>query len=86
MGMSTRVGRRIAKATCHCIIIENNEVVHKDYVLYGDYSEPKRATKAIEKQYGIESVLVESIDMDSTYYSMPIETFIANADKASKQD
>lgn len=86
MGKSTRVGRRVFVTECDCITIENNNPVKITVQLYGDYNDEKRASNAVRKQLGTEKVLVKDIRRTSLYYSMPIETFIKNADKVTKKD
>lgn len=86
MGMSTRVGRSVFVTTCDCIIIEGNDPIHKEVTLYGDYHNIKRATNAVKKKLGIDQVLVKSTERKSLYYSMPVETFIQNADKVTEKE
>lgn len=84
MGMSTRIGRRIVSTTCDCIIVNSdNNTERKTVTLSGDYSNETRATNACKKKLGVKRLLVQNISTDSTYYSMPIDTFIKNADKVN---
>ena len=84
MGMSTRIGRNVVRTTCECIIVnKDNNTEKKTVVLAGDYSNETRATNACKKKLGVKRLLVKSIRTNTRYYSMPIETFVKNADKVT---
>lgn len=84
MGMSTRIGRNVVSTTCECIIVnKDNNTEKKTVVLAGDYSNETRATNACKKKLGVKRLLVQKISTDTHYYSMPIDTFVKNADKVT---
>lgn len=82
MGMSTRIGRNIVSTTCECIIVnKDNNTEKKTVTLAGDYSNEVRATNACKKKLKVKRLLVQNISTNIRYYSMPIETFVKNADR-----
>lgn len=82
--MSTRIGRNVVRTTCECIIVnKDNNTEKKTVVLAGDYTNETRATNACKKKLGVKRLLVQSIRTDTRYYSMPIDTFVKNADKVT---
>lgn len=84
MGMSTRIGRNVVSTTCECIIVnKDNNTEKKTVVLAGDYSNETRATNACKKKLSVKRLLVQKISTYIRYYSMPIETFVKNADKVT---
>ena len=84
MGMSTRIGRNVVSTTCECIIVnKDNNTEKKTVVLAGDYSNEVRATNACKKKLKVKRLLVQNISKNTRYYSMPIETFVKNADKVT---
>lgn len=84
MGMSTRIGRNIVSTTCECIIVnKDNNTEKKTVTLAGDYSDEVRATNACKKKLKVKRLLVQNIHTDRRYYSMPIETFVKNADRVT---
>lgn len=88
MGMNTRVGRRIVVTHCKCLVVMKNDkdVKRMEVDLYGDYSDITRATNACVKKLKSKRVLIESIQQDSFYASMPVETFVKNADQVSRTE
>lgn len=86
MGMSTRIGRKITVTTCNCIVMEGKDVTSKSVDLYGEYNDVTRATNACRKALGTQQVLVESVSHRSAYYSMPIKTFVENADQVTEKE
>lgn len=85
MGMSTRIGRKITVTTCNCIVMDGNDITNKTVKLYGEYNDVTRATNAVRKELGTQQVLVESVSYKVSYYSMPIKTFIENADQVTER-
>lgn len=84
MGMSTRIGRNIVSTTCECIIVnKDNNTEKKTVTLAGDYSNEVRATNACKKKLKVKRLLVQNISTNIRYYSMPIETFVKNADRVT---
>ena len=82
--MSTRIGRNVVSTTCECIIVnKDNNTEKKTVVLAGDYSNEVRATNACKKKLKVKRLLVQNISKNTRYYSMPIETFVKNADKVT---
>ena len=80
--MSTRIGRRIMRTTCECLIVNNkNNTEKKTVILEGNYSNETRATNACKKRLGVKKLLVQNISTESTYYSMPIDTVVKYANK-----
>lgn len=86
MGMSTRIGRKITVTTCNCIVMEGKDVTNRTVKLYGEYNDVTRATNAVRKQLGTQQALVESVSHQVAYYSMPIKTFIENADQVTERE
>lgn len=84
MGMSTRIGRNVVSTTCECIIVnKDNNTEKKTVTLAGDYSNEVRATNACKKKLKVKRLLVQNISTNTRYYSMPIETFVKNADRVT---
>lgn len=87
MGLKTRIGRRVVKTTCECVVFDKTKKMRETNVeLYGDYSDITRATNACIKRLGCKRVLVKSVKLDAFYASMPLEKFIAEADQISRTE
>lgn len=70
------------RTTCECLIVNNkNNTEKKTVILEGNYSNETRATNACKKRLGVKKLLVQNISTESTYYSMPIDTFVKYANK-----
>ena len=87
MGLKTRIGRRVVKTACECVVFDKKNKMRETVVeLYGDYSNITRATNACSKKLGCKRVLVKSVKLDAFYASMPLEKFIAEADQISRTE
>ena len=85
MGMSNRIGRRVMTTTCDCLIVDkNNNTSQETVILYGNYTDPTRATNACKKKLGVKRLLVQGIQSTTKYYSMPVDKFITEADHVSE--
>ena len=71
-----RIGRRIQ--ICHCIgkVVAKGKLIDFEYDLYGDYSDPMKATNALRQRLGDSSILITSVEVESDYYSIPIRLFL----------
>lgn len=85
MGMSNRIGRRIMTTICDCLVSDKDKNISQVTVtLHGNYSDPTRATNACKKKLGVKRLLVQGIETDVKYYSMPIDKFVTEADQVSE--
>jgi hypothetical protein len=62
---------------------KDNNTEKKTVTLAGDYSNEVRATNACKKKLKVKRLLVQNISTNIRYYSMPIETFVKNADRVT---
>lgn len=71
-----RIGRRIQ--TCHCIgkTVTDGKLVDFAYVLYGDYSDPVKATNTLRRRLGDSFISITSVETESGYYSIPTRLFL----------
>ncbi len=75
-----RIGRRITKTKCKGEYYnEQNKKLPYEIVLWGDFNLDV-ATRRVAKQLGTERHMIESIEYESYYASMPLETFDKYAD------
>lgn len=87
MGAMTRICRTIPVTICDCIYIdENNNSCQADVKLYGDFTNLTRATNACKKKLNRTRVLVRGIKKETYSASMPMETFLENADHVNKKN
>lgn len=70
------IGRRIK--TCHCCgyTVRDGEQVPFKRKLYGNYSDPVKATNTLRKILGDTFITITDVVTESNYYSIPIEDFI----------
>lgn len=81
-----RIGRTIVKTKCRGMYYnENQEKLPYDIVLWGDYDLDK-ATRKVSKKLGTERHIIESIEYESYYASMPLETFDELADLKTENE
>jgi hypothetical protein len=86
MGAMTRICRTLTVTICDCLYVdENNDTQKAEVKLYGDFSNPVRATNACKKKLNRTRVLVKDIRQEEYSVSMPMETFLENADHVSKK-
>ena len=71
-----RIGRRIQ--ICHCIgkAVANGKLIDFEYDLYGDYSNPVKATNTLRKRLGDSTILITRVEVESDYYSIPARLFL----------
>lgn len=71
-----RIGRRIQ--TCHCrgYTVRDGKQVAFKRKLYGNYSDPAKATNTLRKTLGDTFITITDVATESNYYSMPIEDFV----------
>lgn len=71
-----RIGRRIQ--ICHCIgkTVSNGKLIDFEYDLYGDYSDPVKATNTLRQRLGDPFVSITSVETESDYYSIPTTLFL----------
>lgn len=71
-----RIGRRIQ--TCHCIgkTVANGRLIDFECDLYGDYSDPVKATNTLRQRLGDPFISIISVEIESDYYSIPAGLFI----------
>lgn len=71
-----RIGRRIQ--ICHCIgkTVNRGKLIDFEYDLYGDYSNPVKATNTLRQRLGDSSILITSVETESDYYSIPTRLFL----------
>lgn len=75
-----RIGRRVYKTICACEYYDdNNEKQEMEVELWGEYG-IDRAEKHARQQAGNNRLAVRSVKVESFYASMPLETFVKNAD------
>lgn len=76
-----RIGRRIYVTHCKGIgFDEDNNMIDIEVDLVGNVSDLQRANWRVRKKLNNQRVTLSSIERTSKYYSMPLETFIDNAD------
>lgn len=86
MGAITRICRTVTVTLCECLYVDENNDTHKaDVKLYGDYSNLIRATNACKKKLNRTRVLVKNIRQEEYSVSMPMETFLENADHVRRK-
>lgn len=71
-----RIGRRIQ--ICHCIgkTVEDGVLVDFEHDLYGDYSDPVKATNTLRQRLGDSFISITSVETESDYYSIPTRLFL----------
>lgn len=71
-----RIGRRIQ--ICHCIgkTVEDGDLVDFEHDLYGDYSDPVKATNTLRQRLGDSFISITSVETESDYYSIPTRLFL----------
>lgn len=71
-----RIGRRIQ--TCHCIgkTVAEGRLVDFEYDLYGDYSDPVKATNTLRRRLGDSFISITGVETESDYYSIPTRLFL----------
>ncbi len=75
-----RIGRRIYKTRCECEFYDDNNERQETVVeLWGEYG-VDRAEKYARQEVGNNRLIVKSVKVTSFYASMPLETFVKNAD------
>lgn len=81
MSNHNRVGRRVYVTVCECVLFDDdNEMKTETIELYGNINDKEHATSKVAKKLGTNRVIVKKMETSSKYYSMPLETFIENAD------
>ena len=71
-----RIGRRIK--ICHCIgkTVANGKLIDFEHDLYGDYSDPVKATNTLRQRLGDSFISITSVETESDYYSIPTRLFV----------
>ena len=71
-----RIGRRIQ--ICHCIgkTVVKGKLIDFECDLYGDYSDPVKATNTLRQRLGDSFISITSVETESDYYSIPIRLFL----------
>lgn len=71
-----RIGRRIQ--ICHCVgkVVAKGKLIDFECDLYGDYSNPVKATNTLRQRLGDSSILITSVETESDYYSIPTRLFL----------
>lgn len=71
-----RIGRRIQ--ICHCIgkTVAKGKLIDFEYDLYGDYSDPMKATNTLRQRLGDSFISITRVETESDYYSIPIRLFL----------
>lgn len=71
-----RIGRRIK--ICHCIgkTVAKGKLIDFEYDLYGDYSDPVKATNTLRQRLGDSFISITSVETESDYYSIPTRLFL----------
>lgn len=71
-----RIGRRIQ--ICHCIgkTVAKGKLIDFEYDLYGDYSNPVKATNTLRQRLGDSFISITRVEIESDYYSIPTRLFI----------
>lgn len=71
-----RIGRRIQ--ICHCIgkTVVKGELIDFEYDLYGDYSNPVKATNTLRQRLGDSFISITRVEVESGYYSIPTRLFL----------
>lgn len=71
-----RIGRRIQ--ICHCIgkTVDDGKLIDFECDLYGDYSNPVKATNTLRKRLGDSFISITSVETESDYYSIPTRLFL----------
>lgn len=71
-----RIGRRIQ--ICHCIgkTVANGKLIDFEHDLYGDYSDPVKATNTLRQRLGDSFISITSVETESDYYSIPTRLFL----------
>ena len=71
-----RIGRRIQ--ICHCIgkTFAKGKLIDFEYDLYGDYSDPVKATNTLRQRLGDSFISITRVEAESDYYSIPTRLFL----------
>lgn len=71
-----RIGRRIQ--ICHCTgkTVAKGKLIDFEYDLYGDYSDPVKATNTLRQRLGDSFISITSVETESDYYSIPTRLFL----------
>ena len=72
-----RIGRRIQ--ICHCIgktVAVSGKLIDFEYDLYGDYSDPVKATNTLRRRLGDSFISITRVETESDYYSIPTRLFL----------
>lgn len=78
--MATNIYRTVVFSACNGQHINPTTGEFEDFcdVLKGDYT-PARASRALRKIHGDESIVINNVEKTETRYSMDVETFIKYA-------
>ena len=71
-----RIGRRIQMCHCKGKTIAKGKLIDFEYDLYGDYSDPVKATNTLRQRLGDSFISITSVETESDYYSIPIRLFL----------
>lgn len=83
-----RIGRTITRTYCSCsVVVEKGSERKTEYfaeTLYGSYN-LQRAQKELRRRKHDSTINVHSVDVESGYYSMPLETFLEHAELTEQE-
>ena len=71
-----QIGRRIQICRCIGKTVANGKLIDFAYDLYGDYSDPVKATNTLRRRLGDSFISITGVETESDYYSIPIRLFL----------
>ena len=70
------IGRRIQTCQCRGYTVRDGKQVAFKRKLYGNYSDPAKATNTLRKMLGDTFITITDVVTESNYYLIPIEDFV----------
>lgn len=81
-----RIGRRINITYCRGFFYNTQNAKTGFFeTLWGDY-DLERATREIAKKMGTQRLMIEAVEYDEMFCSMPLSTFVENCDVKIQND
>lgn len=74
-----RIGRTIALSRCSGQMLKDGEFFDVYEELPGRFT-PERATRKLRRELNDESITINHVEIETHYYSMPIEDFMTHAE------
>lgn len=74
-----RIGRTIALSRCSGQMVHGGEFFDVYEELPGRFT-PERATRKLRRELNDESITINHVEIESHYYSMTLEEFMAHAE------